>query len=85
MPVSTQPRGVCTIFNTADIALITKTELAEAAGFDWDSGLGNLQSVRPGMQVLGLSAKIGAGMPEYLSLLEGSVLAARGAAVSGVA
>jgi hydrogenase nickel incorporation protein HypB len=79
-----KPLKYPTIFNTADVALITKTDLAEAAGFNWDAALGHIQSVRPGMQVLGLSAKTGAGMTEYLSLLEGSLLAARGTAASGV-
>ena len=78
-----KPLKYPTIFNTADVAVITKTDLAEAAGFDWDAALGNIQSVRPGMRVLGVSAKTGAGMAEYLALLEAGLLAARGAAVTG--
>lgn len=41
------------------------------------------QITRPGMRALGISAKTGAGMTEYLALLEASLLAARGAAVTG--
>jgi hydrogenase nickel incorporation protein HypB len=78
-----KPLKYPTIFNTADVALITKTDMAEAAGFDWDAALGNIQSVRPGMQALGVSAKTGAGMPGYLTLLEAGLMAARGAAVTG--
>jgi hydrogenase nickel incorporation protein HypB len=78
-----KPLKYPTIFNTADVALITKTDMAEAAGFDWDAALGNIQSVRPGMQALGVSAKTGEGMSDYLALLEASLPAARGAAVTG--
>ncbi|MBA3894656.1 MAG: hypothetical protein H0X69_13340 [Gemmatimonadales bacterium] len=58
-------------------------ELAEAAGFDWDAAMFNIQSVRPGMVVLGLSAKTGAGMTDLLGPLEAGRSAARGAAVTG--
>jgi hypothetical protein len=34
------------------------------------------------MQTLGVSARTGAGMSEYLALLESSLLAARGAALA---
>jgi hydrogenase nickel incorporation protein HypB len=78
-----KPLKYPTIFNTADVALITKTDMAEAAGFDWDAAMGNIQSVRPGMQALGVSAKTGAGMTEYLTLLEAGLLATRGATVTG--
>ncbi len=77
-----KPLKYPTIFNTADVALITKTDLAEAAGFDWDAALGNIQSVRPGMRALGVSAKTGAGMTEYLALLESTVPATRDGAVA---
>jgi hydrogenase nickel incorporation protein HypB len=65
-----KPLKYPTIFNTADVALITKTDMAEAAGFDWDTALANIQAVRPGMRVLGVSAKTGEGLSEYLALLE---------------
>jgi hydrogenase nickel incorporation protein HypB len=78
-----KPLKYPTIFNTADVALITKTDMAEAAGFDWDIALANIQSVRPGMLVLGISAKTGAGMPGYLALLEAGLLGTRGAAATG--
>ncbi len=78
-----KPLKYPTIFNTADVALITKIDMAEPAGFDWDAAMGHIQSVRPGMPVLGVSAKTGSGMTEYLALLEAGLLAARGAAVAG--
>ncbi|MEP6687025.1 MAG: hydrogenase nickel incorporation protein HypB [Gemmatimonadales bacterium] len=77
-----KPLKYPTIFNTSDVALITKTDLAEPAGFDWSTALASIQSVRPGMQTLGVSARTGAGMNDYLALLESSLLAARGAALA---
>ncbi len=80
-----KPLKYPTIFNTSDVAVITKTDLAEAAGFDWDTALASIQSVRPGMRTLGVSARTGAGMSDYLDLLEAGLQAARGEAVAGSA
>ena len=77
-----KPLKYPTIFNTSDVALVTKVDLAEPAGFDWDAALASIQSVRPGMRTLGVSARTGAGMSDYLALLESGLLAARGAAVA---
>lgn len=65
-----KPLKYPTIFNTADVALITKTDLAEAVEFDLRGAHNSIQSVRPGMQVLELSAKTGEGLSEFLRLLE---------------
>jgi hydrogenase nickel incorporation protein HypB len=65
-----KPLKYPTIFNTADVALITKTDLAEAVDFDAEAAHKNIQAVRPGMQVLSLSAKWGQGMSDWLGLLE---------------
>jgi Ni2+-binding GTPase involved in maturation of urease and hydrogenase len=35
-----------TIFNSADVAVITKTDLATAVEFDWESALANIRAVR---------------------------------------
>jgi hydrogenase nickel incorporation protein HypB len=64
-----KPLKYPTIFNTSDLALITKTDLAAAAGFDRAAALANLEAVRPGMAVLEVSAKSGAGMEAWLELL----------------
>lgn len=65
-----KPLKYPTIFNTADVALITKMDLAEAVEFDLPDAHNSIQSVRPGMEVLELSAKTGEGLEEYLSFLE---------------
>ena len=58
------------IFNTADVAVITKIDLAAAVEFDRAAANRNIQSVRPGMHVFEVSAKTGQGMDEWLHFLE---------------
>jgi hydrogenase nickel incorporation protein HypB len=64
-----KPLKYPTIFNTADVAVITKMDLAEAVEFDARAAHDNIQSVRPGMRVFEVSAKTGAGMDELLGFL----------------
>jgi hydrogenase nickel incorporation protein HypB len=66
-----KPLKYPTIFNSADVAVVTKMDLAPAVEFDWHSAYGNVQAVRPGMPVFRLSAKAGDGMDEYLDFLVG--------------
>jgi len=68
-----KPLKYPTIFNTADVAVITKMDLAEAVEFDLPAADRSIQSVRPGMHVLRVSAKTGAGLDEYLSFLESRI------------
>jgi hydrogenase nickel incorporation protein HypB len=65
-----KPLKYPTIFNTADVAVITKTDLAGAAGFDRAAALSNIASVRPGMRVLEVSSRSGAGMDGWLAYLD---------------
>ncbi len=65
-----KPRKYPTIFNTADVAVITKVELAAAVEFDREAAFASVQAVRPGMQILEVSAKTGFGMPQWLQFLE---------------
>jgi hydrogenase nickel incorporation protein HypB len=79
-----KPLKYPTIFNTADVALITKIDLAEAVGFDPDAALASVQSVRPGMRVLQLSAKTGEGMDKLFELLSAGLVAVRDSATVGL-
>src|SRR5437899_1937351 len=54
-----KPLKYPTIFNTADVAVITKTDLAAAAEFDAAAARQSIQSVRPGMAIFEVSAKTG--------------------------
>lgn len=65
-----KPLKYPTIFNSADVAVITKSDLAAAAEFDEAAVKRNIYGVRPGMEVFKLSAKTGEGMAEYLEFLE---------------
>jgi len=65
-----KPLKYPTIFNSADVAVVTKIDLAKAVEFDWETSYRNIQAVRPGMEVLRASAKTGEGMQTYLELLE---------------
>ncbi|MCA9165013.1 MAG: hydrogenase nickel incorporation protein HypB [Planctomycetales bacterium] len=65
-----KPLKYPTIFNTADVAVITKMDLAEVVEFDGAAARAAIEAVRPGMSVLEVSAKTGAGMPDWIRLLE---------------
>ena len=75
-----KPLKYPTIFNTADVAVITKLDLAAAAGCDLPALRANIQGVRPGMKIFELSAKSGEGVEELCSFLLG-IPARRNAAV----
>ena len=64
-----KPLKYPTIFNSADLAVVTKIDLAAAVEFDWAAVEGNIQRVRPGMRVLRVSAKTGEGMDAWIEFL----------------
>jgi hydrogenase nickel incorporation protein HypB len=64
-----KPLKYPTIFNTADVAVITKIDLAGAVEFDSTAVRENIQRARPGMRVIEVSAKTGEGMEAWLKLL----------------
>lgn len=65
-----KPLKYPTIFNTADVAILTKMDLAEAVEFDMAAADANIQRVRPGMPVLKVSSKSGAGVSDWLQFLD---------------
>jgi hydrogenase nickel incorporation protein HypB len=72
-----KPLKYPTIFNTADVALITKADLAAAVGFDAEAARRSIEAVRPGMQVFTVSSRSGEGMEAWLASLEARRAAAR--------
>lgn len=64
-----KPLKYPSIFNSADVAIITKMDLAEAVEFDETTARNNIQAVRPGMPTFLLSAKTGNGMGGFLEFL----------------
>jgi len=57
------------MFHSADIAVVTKSDLAAPAGFDRELALANLQRISHHAVVLELSSRTGEGMPAWLDLL----------------
>ena len=76
-----KPLKYPTIFHGADLAVITKIDLIEAAGFNRIEALENIADVRPGLEVLEVSARSGSGMPVWLArLLSARAIAAKSGA-----
>ncbi|MDQ2899367.1 MAG: hydrogenase nickel incorporation protein HypB [Acidobacteriota bacterium] len=65
-----KPLKYPTIFNTADMAVITKTDIAAAVEFDWNAAKRNIHAVRPGLEIFRVSAKTGEGLPEWKEFVE---------------
>ena len=57
------------MFHSADVAIVTKSDLAEAAGFNRQQALSNLGRVSHHATVFELSAKTGDGMKAWLDYL----------------
>jgi hydrogenase nickel incorporation protein HypB len=72
-----KPLKYPTIFNTADLAVVTKLDLAAAVDFDRAALLRNIESVRPALPVLEVSAKTGDGLSPWLEWLDGRAAEAR--------
>jgi hydrogenase nickel incorporation protein HypB len=65
-----KPLKYPTIFHSADIALITKIDLVPAVEYDLPLARRNVAAVRPGMQILELSAKTGEGLDPWVRSCE---------------
>ena len=72
-----KPLKYPTIFNSADVAIVTKVDLAVVVEFSWETAYSNIQAVRPGMPVLRLSSKTGDGIEEYLGFLAARLMELR--------
>jgi hydrogenase nickel incorporation protein HypB len=57
------------IFHSANVALVTKCDLAAAAGFNREAALANVQRISHHAHVFELSAKTGEGMAAWLDFL----------------
>jgi hydrogenase nickel incorporation protein HypB len=64
-----KPLKYPTIFNSSDVAVITKVDLADAVEFDESAVRSNIENVRPGMEVFAVSSKTGWGMEDVLRFL----------------
>ena len=57
------------LFNTADVVVLTKLDLAAACDFDRAAALAAVEAVRPGVTVIETSTKTGAGLDAWLDEL----------------
>lgn len=57
------------MFHSANVAIITKSDLASAAGFNREQALANLQRVSHHAEIFELSAKTGEGMKAWFEFL----------------
>jgi hydrogenase nickel incorporation protein HypB len=73
-----KPLKYPTLFNSADAAVITKMDIAEAVGFDRGAALRNIREIRPNIRIFETSAKTGVGMDVWLEYLAEERAARRG-------
>ena len=64
-----KPLKYPTLFNSADAAVITKMDIADAVGFDRDAALRNVRAIRPNIHIFETSAKTGTGLDAWLDYL----------------
>jgi len=60
-----KPLKYPTIFNSADLAVITKIDLIQAVDFDRAAAHGAIQQARPGIEICEVSAKTGEGFADW--------------------
>ena len=64
-----KPLKYLPIFHAADLAVITKQDLARAVGFDSASAPRNIQALSPDLHIITFSVKSGQGIKEWLQVL----------------
>jgi hydrogenase nickel incorporation protein HypB len=64
-----KPLKYPTIFNTADVAVLTKMDLADVLGFDRDAAVASVHDVRPGLEIIDTSVRGAPGMDAWLGWL----------------
>jgi len=69
-----KPLKYPTLFKTADVVIINKSDIAEVVGFDRELALNNIKKIVPQAQIFEVSAKTGVGMKEWYQFLEQQIL-----------
>jgi hydrogenase nickel incorporation protein HypB len=77
-----KPLKYPTIFNSADVAILTKADLAQVVEFNEEAALANIQAVRPAMQVFKVSARNDQGVSEFADYLRSKLAALRATAIA---
>lgn len=68
-----KPLKYPSLFHTADVAILTKMDLAEVCEFDRDAARAALRDVQPDIRIFETSAKTGAGMDAWIAFLTDGV------------
>lgn len=68
-----KPRKYPTIFNSADAALITKIDLADAVDFNRDEAVASIRSVQPELPVIDVSSRTPSGLANWLRWLDATI------------
>ncbi|WP_407538326.1 hydrogenase nickel incorporation protein HypB [Deinococcus radiomollis] len=66
-----KPLKYPTIFNTADVVVVTKMDIAAAVGYDHVLALENIDRARPGVRVIEVSSRTGEGMEAWYDFVRG--------------
>lgn len=82
-----KPLKYPTIFNSADAAVITKIDLADAVSFDTNEAVASIRSIRPGLPVIEASSRTAFGVTDWLRWLDTTISRSRiaGAPISEAA
>jgi hydrogenase nickel incorporation protein HypB len=64
-------------FATAHVAVLSKTDLAHATGFDRHTAVANVHRVHPDLPIIELSARTGEGMEQWMEFLDGRIASKR--------
>ncbi|MGC2634970.1 MAG: hydrogenase nickel incorporation protein HypB [Candidatus Cybelea sp.] len=57
-------------FNSSQLAVVTKSDIADAVGYDRAAARRSIEQVNPGMTVLELSARTGDGVEAWMTFIE---------------
>jgi hydrogenase nickel incorporation protein HypB len=68
-----KPLKYPTIFNSADVAVITKIDLAEAVNFDTDEAVASIRSIRAELPVIEASCRSPHGLSNWLRWLDATI------------
>lgn len=72
-----KPLKYPTIFNTADVVVLTKMDLAEVVEFDRELACRNTHAMRPGLPILDTSSHGEPGLEDWLDLLRNESMGVR--------
>ena len=72
-------------YNTAQAAVVTKTDIADAVGFDRAAAYRSMREVNPAIEIVELSARTGTGIDGWMGLLERGIALKRSGQAAGPA